>query len=168
MPNDQLPPLYRAADVFVTCSTSETFGLTVLESLACGTPVVLPHCGVFDELWVGKFPPEWMYDEGVAGSLLGALRSAGAEASKPHLKANPISVSWQHATAELLRQYKEIIQGNLDKRQMRQTFLGAIDSLLRALIVLFISYKVVRAYTKRSFKIGHWFIDEILDILDYM
>merc|ERR1719503_376300 len=46
-----LPPLYRAADVFVTCSTSETYGLTVLEALACGTPVVLPHCGVFDELW---------------------------------------------------------------------------------------------------------------------
>ena len=38
-----LPPLYRAADLFVTCSTSETFGLTVLESLACGTPAVLPH-----------------------------------------------------------------------------------------------------------------------------
>lgn len=46
-----LPPLYRSADVFVTCSTSETYGLTVLEALACGTPVVLPHCGVFDELW---------------------------------------------------------------------------------------------------------------------
>eukprot|EP00965_Chrysotila_dentata_P085047 2807250-Pleurochrysis_carterae.AAC.1 len=24
--NDQLPPLYRAADVFITCSTSETYG----------------------------------------------------------------------------------------------------------------------------------------------
>ena len=46
-----LPAYYRAADVFVTCSTSETYGLTVLEALACGTPVVLPHCGVFDELW---------------------------------------------------------------------------------------------------------------------
>ena len=23
----------------------------MLEALACGTPVVLPHCGVFDELW---------------------------------------------------------------------------------------------------------------------
>uniref|UniRef100_A0A7S2J715 Uncharacterized protein n=1 Tax=Haptolina brevifila TaxID=156173 RepID=A0A7S2J715_9EUKA len=51
VPNETLPPLYRAADVFVTCSTSETFGLTVLEALACGTPAVLPHCGVFDELW---------------------------------------------------------------------------------------------------------------------
>ena len=44
----------RAADLFVTCSTSETYGLTVLEALACGTPAVLPHCGVFDELWIGR------------------------------------------------------------------------------------------------------------------
>ena len=24
--------------------------------MACGTPVVLPHCGVFDELWIGRIP----------------------------------------------------------------------------------------------------------------
>jgi hypothetical protein len=54
LPNTDLPPLYRAADLFVSCSTSETYGLTVVESLTCGTPVVLPHCGVFDELWVGR------------------------------------------------------------------------------------------------------------------
>ena len=57
LPNDRLPPLYRAADCFVTCSTSETYGLTVLEALACGTPAVLPHCAVFDELWEGKVRP---------------------------------------------------------------------------------------------------------------
>ena len=59
-------------------------------------------------------------------------------------------VSWQHATAELLSQYKEIIQGNLVKRQMRATFLGAMDSLMRALIVAFVSYKVVRSRSERS------------------
>ena len=64
LPNTDLPPLYRAADIFVTCSTSETYGLTVLEALACGTPAVLPHCGVFDELWIGRIPNEWIYDEG--------------------------------------------------------------------------------------------------------
>lgn len=39
-----LPDLYRAVDVFLTCSTSETYGLTVVEALASGTPVVMPHC----------------------------------------------------------------------------------------------------------------------------
>jgi glycosyltransferase involved in cell wall biosynthesis len=38
--HDLMPIVYSAADVFVAPSISETFGLTVLESLSCGTPVV--------------------------------------------------------------------------------------------------------------------------------
>lgn len=39
-PHEQLPDLYRAADVVVVCSFSESFGFAALESHACGTPVV--------------------------------------------------------------------------------------------------------------------------------
>jgi len=35
-----LPAYYSAADVFVTASTFETQGLSLLEAMACGTPVV--------------------------------------------------------------------------------------------------------------------------------
>lgn len=48
-PHDRLPAYYRAADVTVVCSHSESFGLAALEAHACGTPVVatavggLPH-----------------------------------------------------------------------------------------------------------------------------
>ena len=64
--------------------------LQVLESLACGTPVVLPHCGVFDELWMTRIPNEWIYDEGTKGSLLASLRHAGARTSKAYLVKNPV------------------------------------------------------------------------------
>ena len=40
LPEHELPLYYAAADVFVTASTFETQGLTVLESMGCGTPVV--------------------------------------------------------------------------------------------------------------------------------
>ena len=33
-------PFYRAADVFVYPSLNETFGLPILEAMACGCPVV--------------------------------------------------------------------------------------------------------------------------------
>ncbi len=40
VPDDDLPALYRAADVFVFPSRVEGFGLPVLEAMAAGTPVV--------------------------------------------------------------------------------------------------------------------------------
>jgi D-inositol-3-phosphate glycosyltransferase len=42
---DQLPDWYRAADVTVVPSHSESFGLVALESQACGTPVVASAVG---------------------------------------------------------------------------------------------------------------------------
>jgi len=43
-----------SADAFVHAGTMETFGLAALESLACGTPVVLPACGGFLDLIDGR------------------------------------------------------------------------------------------------------------------
>ncbi|MDQ4125247.1 MAG: glycosyltransferase, partial [Actinomycetota bacterium] len=40
VPHADLPAYYRAADVLVVCSHSESFGLTALEAHSCGTPVV--------------------------------------------------------------------------------------------------------------------------------
>ena len=39
VPRSELPRIYSAADVFVFPGRSETFGLVMLEAMACGTPV---------------------------------------------------------------------------------------------------------------------------------
>jgi D-inositol-3-phosphate glycosyltransferase len=44
-PHVKLPDFYRAADVLVMCSYSESFGLTALEAQACAIPVVATAVG---------------------------------------------------------------------------------------------------------------------------
>jgi glycosyltransferase involved in cell wall biosynthesis len=49
VPREALPAIYSAADVFVFPSHSETFGLVMLEAMACGTPVAaFPVTGPLD------------------------------------------------------------------------------------------------------------------------
>lgn len=49
MPPDHLAKLYNACDVTVNISDAEGFGLGTLESLACGTPIVVNKTGGLQE-----------------------------------------------------------------------------------------------------------------------
>lgn len=50
VPRAEIPAWYRAADLFTLPSRSESFGLTYLEALACGRPVVAPNDAVRREV----------------------------------------------------------------------------------------------------------------------
>ena len=47
VPWEDVPKYYRLADIFATASTSETQGITYIEALACGLPLVCRYdkCG---------------------------------------------------------------------------------------------------------------------------
>ncbi len=49
LPESQIASLYRAADVLATASTFETQGLSALEALSCGTPVVAANAMALPE-----------------------------------------------------------------------------------------------------------------------
>jgi len=67
IPHEDIPAYYRAADLFVFSSTTETQGLVLLESMAAGTPVVAVEApGAVDVLSAG-------------GRLTAASRSALAQ-----------------------------------------------------------------------------------------
>lgn len=48
-----IPKLYAACDAWVVTSTEEGFGLPVLESMACGTPVLSTATGIAEEIITG-------------------------------------------------------------------------------------------------------------------
>jgi len=122
-----LPALYRAADAFVTCSLSETFGLTLAETLSCGTPAAMPHHIVFDELWADRVPAEWRFDasEGpraVANSMMAACDG------RQQLLERPVNLTWADAAVELSNQYQEIIDSEQARDRRGRRFWRSISN----------------------------------------
>ena len=67
---EDLAAIYRAANVFVFPSRTDTFGLVMIEALACGTPVAaLPVQGPLDVL----APEVGVMDEALDRAIKGAL-----------------------------------------------------------------------------------------------
>jgi glycosyltransferase involved in cell wall biosynthesis len=77
-PRDALPALYRAADVLVHPSRTDTFGLVMLEALACGTPVAaFPVAGPQDVVGASD---GGVLDADLRAAALAALRIPRARA----------------------------------------------------------------------------------------
>jgi glycosyltransferase involved in cell wall biosynthesis len=77
-PRDALPALYRTADVFVHPSRTDTFGLVMLEALACGTPVAaFPVAGPQDVVGASD---GGVLDADLRAAALAALRVPRARA----------------------------------------------------------------------------------------
>ncbi len=70
-----LSTIYSAADVFVIPSLQESFGQTVTESLACGTPVVGFDAGGIPDM-VRPGETGWLVPTGDSAALADAVRDA--------------------------------------------------------------------------------------------
>lgn len=50
VPEEMLATLFRAADLFISTSWGEGFGLTILQAMASGTPVIAQDCSAITEV----------------------------------------------------------------------------------------------------------------------
>ena len=117
VPHHLLSTYYRAADVCLVPSRSESFGLVALEAAACGTPVVAAAVGGLRTLVDHGAPASWstaatrppspptpaeILDEpGLAAELGRARRAAGRD------------YTWSTAAARLRRVYGDLTAGAL-------------------------------------------------------
>lgn len=92
----ELPDLYRAADVVVVPSASESFGLVALEAAACGTPVVATDVGGL----------RLTVRDGVTGYLVGTRDPSSFAAALSRVLADPSAAERLGANAvELARRF---------------------------------------------------------------
>jgi D-inositol-3-phosphate glycosyltransferase len=109
-PHHALVEYYRAADVCVVPSRSESFGLVALEAAACGTPVVAADVGGL----------RLLVDDGVTGFLIGERDPAEYAARidrvlqdecgelGAHAYARSTSYRWSIAAARLRRHFDDL------------------------------------------------------------
>ena len=105
-----LARIYRAAELFVHPGVQETFGLTALESQACGTPVVGIRGSYMDRIIFGS-QRHWAREnsvmalaDAVEAAAAGELRESGLAAAR-NVREH---YAWPVVFAQLFRLYREV------------------------------------------------------------
>lgn len=107
---EELNKVYRMADLFVMPSVSEPFGITALESVVNGTPVLVSkQSGVKEVLTHVLTADFWDTDE-MANKILAVLNYKSLELT---LKENSIeqvkNLSWQETARKCIDIYRQIL-----------------------------------------------------------
>ena len=123
---------YKAADFFISASTSETQGLTYLESLASGTPVIAHGNPYLDNLINDKmFGTLYYGEQDLAGAILEAL-IATPDMDEQKLADKLYEISAENFGKRVHELYLDAIISNnfeqelLDGEPMSQRFLKTI------------------------------------------
>lgn len=112
VPEEDLAPLYAAADVCVVPSLEEGFGMTAVEALACGTPVVGTRVGAIPEI-VDEDVHGYVVDPGDPRGLADAIdrtvdelvgRGGVATAARERARA----YSWQSVGEQCVAVYETV------------------------------------------------------------
>ncbi|MDM0088593.1 MULTISPECIES: MSMEG_0565 family glycosyltransferase [unclassified Variovorax] len=117
LPDEDIPSLYRLADVVAMPSLNEGFGLVTLEALASGVPIVVSRIAPFTE-YLGEADAQWadpLHSASIAEALQAALtsrspaRTAAMAASAARLGA---TFSWAASAARHVQLYREGLHGS--------------------------------------------------------
>jgi len=107
-PQSELPYWYSAADVLVLCSSREGWANVLLESMACGTPVVATRTGGTPEVVQSKVAGRLM-DERSVPALVAQVRSLLADYPlRADVRAYAEQFDWEHTTRGQISLFEQI------------------------------------------------------------
>jgi glycosyltransferase, family 1 len=155
---------YKAADFFISASTSETQGLTYLESLASGTPVIAHGNPYLDNLISDKmFGTLYYGEQDLAGAILEAL-IATPDMDEQKLADKLYEISAENFGKRVHEFYLDAIISNKFEQELRgdepmtQRFLKTI---------LYLPQQAVSAPVKESKRILKASKKQLSSIRDY-
>lgn len=109
--DEDLPALYSAAEFYAYPSLYEGFGLTVVEALACGTPVLTADNSCLPE--VGGPGALYVRAEDVGSIAQGIVRLAQEEPLRQQLRsaglAHAANFTWERSARRLLEAYERVL-----------------------------------------------------------
>lgn len=108
---DEQSALYRAADLFILPSVAEPFGITPLESLAHGTPVIISkQAGVGEVLRNALKVDFWDVDE-MANKIVAVLEHKPLQKLlREEGRREALSQTWRKAAEKCVELYRRLLQ----------------------------------------------------------
>jgi glycosyltransferase involved in cell wall biosynthesis len=110
LPHEQLHKIYAAADALVLASSREGWPNVLLESMACGTPVVASNIWGNPEVVSRPEAGVLMGERSAAGVAEGVLRLFGALPARAATRRYAEEFSWDATTQGQLRLFSEILR----------------------------------------------------------
>ena len=107
---EETPLFYRAAEVFVYPSFNETFGLPILEAMACGCPVVTSDVSSMPEIAGGAAV---LCDPNEPASIAAAITraiEAGPERLRTAGLRRAAEFRWERTATETLAVYRDVTE----------------------------------------------------------
>jgi teichuronic acid biosynthesis glycosyltransferase TuaC len=118
VPQDRLPGIYSAADLLLLVSTHEGWPNVLLESMACGTPVIVADLDGIADI-VAAPEAGRIVGEPAPDRLAAAVRAfLGALPNRAATRAYAERFDWQSTTEGQIALFREICERRADRRKV--------------------------------------------------
>jgi glycosyltransferase involved in cell wall biosynthesis len=111
VPEEEQQKIYKLADVYVMPSTSEPFGITALEAMSSGVPVIISKTSGVAEVVKSAIKVDFWDINAMAEKILAVLRYAPLARAMSSMSSEEVSHhTWAKAADETLRVYEEAMR----------------------------------------------------------
>ena len=108
VPHDELPALVAASDIAILVSKSEGLANAWVESLSCGTPIIISEAGGARELVTSDIAGRIVGQD--VGQIISAIKSVlAAPPSQDGVRATVSHFSWQNNGDQLLEVFNSVV-----------------------------------------------------------